>query len=210
MAERRNADRRSADRRSPLAGFAARFETASAGGALRLAEIPFLTQLNLRVDAKSPAAERIGRALGTTLPVEPGSAVRSGDLTVLWLGPDEWLVLGPDEGEAEIGAGGAGLRDRLVEAAGSADGHVSVVDVSAQRTTLVLAGARARDVLAHGCALDLHPRVFGPGRCAQTLLARAQVVLVARETDEFWVLCRSSFAGYVAEWLLDAAAEYVT
>ncbi|MFC0865935.1 sarcosine oxidase subunit gamma [Sphaerimonospora cavernae] len=202
------AEPRSAERRSPLAGFAAGFEAASAGGALRLAEIPFLTQLNLRVDPKSPAAERIGRALGTALPVEPGSAVRSGDLTVLWLGPDEWLVLGPDDGES--GAGGVGPHDRLVEAAGSADGHVSVVDVSAQRTTLVLAGARARDVLAHGCALDLHPRVFGPGRCAQTLLARAQVVLVARETDEFWVLCRSSFAGYVAEWLLDAAAEHVT
>ncbi|MGW0201911.1 sarcosine oxidase subunit gamma family protein, partial [Nonomuraea sp. NPDC003201] len=62
---------------------------------------------------------------------------------------------------------------------------------------------------AHGCALDLHPRAFGPGRCAQTMLARAQVVLVPRE-DGFLVLVRSSFAAYLAEWLLDAAAEYVT
>ncbi|MGI5160619.1 sarcosine oxidase subunit gamma [Microbispora sp. CA-102843] len=188
-----------AERRSPAAAFAARFEAASAGGGLRLAEIPFLTQINLRVDPKSPAAERIGTAIGVPLPVEPGIAVGGGDLEVLWLGPDEWLVVGPD-------GAAPGLVERLMEAV---DGeHVSIVDVSAQRTTLVIAGDRARDVLAHGCALDLHPRVFGPGRCAQTMLARAGVVLVAGE-DGFRVLVRSSFAEYVAAWLLDASVEYV-
>ncbi|MEV4459854.1 sarcosine oxidase subunit gamma family protein [Microbispora sp. NPDC049633] len=189
-----------AERRSPAAAFAARFEAASAGGGLRLAEAPFLTQIDLRVEPKSPAAEQIGTAIGVPLPLEPGTAVRGGDLTVLWLGPDEWLVLGPDGAAPE-------LVERLTEAA--AGEHVSVVDVSAQRTTLVVAGERARDVLAHGCALDLHPRVFGPGRCAQTTLARAGVVLVADE-DGFRVLIRSSFAAYVAEWLLDASVEYVT
>ncbi|GIH48334.1 sarcosine oxidase subunit gamma [Microbispora rosea] len=189
-----------AERRSPAAAFAARFEAASAGGGLRLAEIPFLSQINLRVDPKSPAAERIGTAMGVPLPMEPGTAAGGGDLEVLWLGPDEWLVVGPD-------GAAPGLVERLAEAA--AGEHVSVVDVSAQRTALVVAGERARDVLAHGCVLDLHPRVFGPGRVAQTTLARAGVVLVAGE-DGFRLLVRSSFAAYVAEWLLDASVEYVT
>lgn len=101
------------------------------------------------------------------------------------------------------------LEARLRKAAGEA--HVSVTDVSAQRTTLLVSGPRARDLLAHGCSLDLHPRVFTPGGCAQTALARAQVVLVARAEARagFWVLVRSSFAGYLADWLLDAATEYV-
>ncbi|MBX6384043.1 MAG: sarcosine oxidase subunit gamma [Microbispora sp.] len=188
-----------AERRSPAAAYAARFEAASAGGGLRLAEIPFLTQVDLRVDPKSPAAERIGTAIGVPLPVEPGTVASGGDLEVLWLGPDEWLVLGPDGAAPDLVA-------RIAEAAGGE--HVSVVDVSAQRTTLAVAGERARDVLAHGCALDLHPRVFGPGRCAQTMLARANVILVAGE-DDVRVLVRSSFAGYLAEWLLDASVEYV-
>ncbi|MEU5540696.1 sarcosine oxidase subunit gamma family protein, partial [Streptomyces sp. NPDC020362] len=83
-------------------------------------------------------------------------------------------------------------------------------DVSAQRTTILVAGPRARDLLSHGCPLDLHPRAFGPGRCAQTTLARTQVVLVARDEARagFWVLVRSSFAGYLTDWLLDAAVEY--
>jgi sarcosine oxidase subunit gamma len=120
----------------------------------------------------------------------------------LWLGPDEWLLVGPPGGARDV-------ENRIRTAAG--DEPVAVTDVSAQRTTLLVTGPRARDVLAHGCALDLHPRVFGPGRCAQTTLGRTQIVLVARDETRagFWVLVRSSFAGYLAEWILDAATEYI-
>lgn len=40
------------------------------------------------------------------------------------------------------------------------------------------------------------------------MLARAQVVLVARE-DGFRILVRSSFTGYLTQWLRDAATEYL-
>ncbi|MFH9001890.1 sarcosine oxidase subunit gamma [Streptomyces afghaniensis] len=189
--------------RSPLSHAAGRLAAATraSGGAIRLAELPFLTQINVRLDPKGAAADAVGLALGLQLPVEPGTVVRAGQLTALWLGPDEWLVVGPP-------GGGQVLESRIREAAG--DEPVSVVDVSAQRTTLLVAGPRARDVLAHGCSLDLHPRVFGPGRCAQTNLGRTQVVLVARDDPRpgFWVLVRSSFAGYLTDWLLDAAVEW--
>ncbi|MEU8036543.1 sarcosine oxidase subunit gamma family protein [Streptosporangium sp. NPDC049078] len=180
---------------------------------LRIAELPFLTQIDLRVEPGSGTATGVAgalAALGVPLPVEPGTFASTGhdvppsgtagsDTLVLWLGPDEWLVVGP--------AGDTGLETRLRAAAGT--GHAAVTDVSAQRTVLLVAGPRARDLLSHGCALDLHPRVFGPGRCAQTMLARAQVVLAARGGDEFHVFVRSSFAAYLAAWLLDAAGEYL-
>ncbi|MFJ5031979.1 sarcosine oxidase subunit gamma [Streptomyces sp. NPDC088560] len=175
--------------------------TRTSGGAIRLAELPFLAQVNVRLDAKGPAADAVGLALGLPLPLEPNTAVRAGELTVVWLGPDEWLVVGQPGAQKE-------LEGRIRAAAG--DEHVSVTDVSAQRTTLLVTGPRARDLLSHGCALDLHPSAFGPGRCAQTTLARAQVLLVVRDETRagFWVLVRSSFAGYLTEWLLDAAVEY--
>ncbi|MFG1665853.1 sarcosine oxidase subunit gamma [Streptomyces sp. Y7] len=189
--------------RSPLSQFADRLAAATrtCGGALRLAELPFLTQVNLRLDAKGAAAEAVGLALDLALPLQPNSVVRAGELTALWLGPDEWLLVGPPGRERD-------LESRIREAAG--DEPVSVTDVSAQRTTLLVSGPRAHDLLAHGCPLDLHPRAFGTGRCAQTTLGRTQVVLVARDEPRagFWVLVRSSFAGYLAEWLLDAATEY--
>jgi sarcosine oxidase subunit gamma len=182
-------------RRSPLRGFADRL--AAAGDRperIRLAEVPFLTQLTLRVTPGSAAAEAAGRALGAPLPATPNTTSAAGDVEVLWMGPDEWLVVAPP--------GAEGLRAALAE-------HGTVVDVSAQRTVVEVAGADARDLLLKGCALDLHPRSFGVGDCAQTLLARVQVVLVPRtEEPAYRVFVRASFAEYLAEWLLDAAAEY--
>ncbi|MEU9012617.1 sarcosine oxidase subunit gamma family protein [Streptomyces sp. NPDC048479] len=193
-----------ATRHSPLAHAAGRLTAATraSGGAVRLAELPFLAQVNVRLDPKGQAADAVGLALGLQLPIEPDTVVHAADRAAIWLGPDEWLVVGPPGSQS-------GLEDQIRAAAG--DEPASVTDVSAQRTTLLVTGPRARDLLAHGCPLDLHPRAFGPGRCAQTTLARAQVVLVARDEPRagFWLLVRSSFAGYLADWLLDAASECV-
>ncbi len=189
---------------SPLTHEAGRLAAATraSGGAIRLAELPFLTQLDVRLDSKGAAADSIGLALDLPLPLAPNTVVRTGESVALWLGPDEWLLVGPPGGERD-------LESRIREAAG--EEPVSVTDVSAQRTTLLVSGPRARDLLAHGCPLDLHPRAFGPGRCAQTTLGRTQIVLVARDEPRagFWVLVRSSFAGYLTDWLLDAATEYL-
>ena len=87
-----------------------------------------------------------------------------------------------------------------------------MVDVSAQRTTLRLRGEHVRDLLAGGCSLDLHPRVFGRGTAAQTLLGQAGVLLMALDDTgtHYQIMVRSSFAGYLTSWLLDAATEYRT
>jgi sarcosine oxidase subunit gamma len=77
--------------------------------------------------------------------------------------------------------------------------------VSANRVCLELSGEGAADVLARGCALDLHRSIFPPGRCAQTLVARAQVILYRTE-DAFRLLVRPSFADYLRAWLTDAGA----
>jgi len=191
--------------RSPLAHAAGRLAAAtrSSEGAVRLAELPFLTQVDVRLDPKGPAVDALGLALGLRLPLEPNTTVRAGEFTALWLGPDEWLVVGPPRGGRE-------LESRIRETAG--DEPVAVTDVSGQRTTLLVSGPRARDLLAHGCPLDLHPRAFGAGRCAQTTLGRTQAVVVARDEPRagFWVLVRASFAGHLTDWLLDAATEYIT
>jgi sarcosine oxidase subunit gamma len=78
-----------------------------------------------------------------------------------------------------------------------------VVDVSANRTVVELAGDGRFDLLAQGCALDLHPRAWRPGRCAQTLLARVPVLLQERE-GATRVFVRASFAAHLAGWLHDA------
>ncbi|HYH93163.1 MAG TPA: sarcosine oxidase subunit gamma family protein [Candidatus Saccharimonadales bacterium] len=183
-------------------GLAARSPLEGAALPARVRELPFLAQVDLRADPTDAALlDRLAAVLGTRLPVEPNTTAISDDGArhVLWLGPDEWLVLA----EPDAGPGlEADLRAAIVNGRGAA------IDVSANRTTLSVAGPRARDLLAFGCALDLDPRSFGPGRCAQTLLARANIILVpVGPADEpaFRVLVRPSFARYLADWLRDAA-----
>jgi sarcosine oxidase, subunit gamma len=182
---------------SPLHRLAEPFAAASEIPAIvGLAEVPYRTQLTLRVAPATPAAAAVERALGAALPLAPNTAVRSGAVDVLWMGPDEWLVVAP---------GGDRVVPRL--RAATEGHHATVVDVSAQRTIVELSGSAAGEVLAKGCSLDLHPRAFGPGRCAQTALARAGVILLPRG-DAWWILVRASFAEYLGEWLLDASAEH--
>ncbi len=95
---------------------------------------------------------------------------------MIWFGPEEWLVTSDRSWPARSWSRSCARRS--VEHGGAA------VDVSAQRTTLRLRGAHARDVLAKGCSLDLHPTVFGPGAAAQTMLGQAAVVLIPLTTTE--------------------------
>jgi sarcosine oxidase, subunit gamma len=188
-------------RRSPLHGFAGRFAEASeACERVRLAEVAFLTQVTLRAAPGSAVAGAAARALHAELPSTPNTVSSHDGIDVLWAGPDEWLVTAPDSARETLLAT---LEDAV------AGEHATVVDVSAHRTVIELAGAHATDVLRKGCSIDLHPAVFAPGRCAQTALARAHVLLQACTAEPAYrVFARASFAEYVASWLVDAAAEY--
>ena len=183
------------ERTSPLQPWASRFAQLPDGVAI--AEEAFVTMVELRVVPASSASA--AGLLGVELPTAPSTYAKSGDTTVIWLGPDEWLVTG-------TASSGPELEARLREALASHGG--AAVDVSGQRTTLRLRGPHARDVLGKGCALDLHPSVFGGGSAAQTTLGRTGVVLMAVDNDDYRILVRSSFARYLADWLLDAAEEY--
>jgi sarcosine oxidase subunit gamma len=168
----------------------------------RLIEVPFVAMVDLWLDPTGPGAAEAADVLGvTSLPTIPCTTIDGQDATVIWLGPQEWLVTSNSRGGEDLETR---LRDRLTEHGGAA------VDVSAQRTTVRLRGAHARDVLAKGCSLDLHPAVFGRGAAAQTMLGLAVVVLLPVSDDgtDYRILVRSSFAGHLAEWLLDAAEEF--
>ena len=189
-------------RRSALADYADRFAALSAatGGELSIRELPFVLQVNLRADPKDVGLmQRFGGALGFALPMAPNTVTSREDRRALWLCPDEWLVVGP-----------AGQQEALEQALrnGFNGEFGSVVDVSANRTVLEIRGRKARELLAHGVPIDLDARSFGPGRCAQTLMAKAQVTVERRNEEQaFHLHVRSSFASYLADWLLDAAAE---
>ena len=131
---------------------------------------------------------------GIAPPVAPNTAAISDAVTILWLGPDEWLV---ETAALPLGPFTAAL-------AGS---HAAVLDVSDAYTVIRLVGVRTPDVLSSGCSLDLHPRAF-PG-VARTLLGKADVLLhrighAAEPTFDVYVA--RSYADYLWRWLAVAAS----
>jgi sarcosine oxidase, subunit gamma len=167
--------------RSSLAGRSSDLELLDAR------ELEFVSQLDVRVDGSTAAS------LG--FPTAPNTATTTGDRDALWLAPDEWLVVGVP------GAAGA-IAEELER---SLDGlHHSVVDVSANRVLLELKGPSRHDLLASACPIDLHPRSWSNGRCAQSVFGAAQVLLQERE-GATRLFVRPSFADYVVDLLLAAS-----
>ena len=187
------------ERTSPLQPWAERF--AALPNSVAIVVEPFVTMVDLRVDPSGSGAQAAADMLGVALPTTASTYAKNDDTTVIWQGPNEWLVTG-------TALAGPELEARLREAVAAHGG--AAVDVSGQRTTLRLSGSHSRDVLAKGCALDLHPQAFGERSAAETMLGQAGVTLLAvnGSGDDYRILVRSSFARYLADWLLDAAEEY--
>jgi sarcosine oxidase, subunit gamma len=168
--------------RSPLAGRAGQLAAVGA------AEVAFPAQVSLRLDPAEAA--RVPFAV----PPAPNTWSRGDGRETLWLGPDEWLVVA-EPGSARV------LVEELERAL---DGlHRSVVDVSANRAVLELAGADRFELLTQGCRLDLHPRAWRDGSCAQTLLGRVPVLLQERD-HATRIFVRASLAAHLADWLVAA------
>jgi sarcosine oxidase subunit gamma len=175
------------------------------GRGVRLSERQDCAKIDLRGDPHDRAfMAAVGRVLDLLLPNEPCTSAAKGQIVALWLGPDQWLVTCP-----------AHQAPGLIEAlrAALADVHAAITDLTDGRVAFRLAGPSARDVLAKGTPLDLHPRAFPSGSCAQSLLAKASVLIHLLDDDpargpSFDVHVARSFAHYLWTWLEDAGREY--
>jgi len=136
----------------------------------------------------------IEAAVGAALPAPNKSAI--GRRVALWAGPGRWFVIEPGRGA---------LADALEKAAG---GSLAITDLSHSRTVLRISGPRVRDVLAQGCAADLHRRAARAGDCFVTAVARHSAVLHVVEDAAMDVYVYRSFGQDLLEWLLEAAAPY--
>ena len=189
---------------SPAAAMASAIAEA-ANEEVAIRELPFRTMISLRAAPGSAAATAIAEAAGIALPTTVGEVAgddRGEGAAILWIGPDEQLLVAP----AEHAGGRVALSSALKEALGEEPGQV--VDLSANRTILELSGPKARAVLEKSVAVDLHDRAFEVGTAVATLAGSFPILLWRTDVETWRTLPRASFAHSFAEWLLDGAAEF--
>jgi len=163
------------ERAHPLATLAAASRDCAA---VQLYALPDATRLIIR-----------GTPSGLALP-ETMRVVVTDDRALLWLGPDEFLLL----------ASNAVMLDAGVNAA--------VVDVSHRNTALGVSGPCAAWAINAFCPLDLHLSAFPVGMCTRTVFGKSEIVLWRKAEDAFHIDVARSFAPYVWACLEEARREF--
>lgn len=160
----------------------------------RLTPLPQPSVISVRV--RQGAQPTFAHTLGVDALPAPNRVISTALGDCAWVRPDEWLILGALDARQTT-------RAMLEQNISSESG--AVVDISGSRVALELCGARSREILASVCPLDLHPRAFVVGQCAQSLIAKSPVFLqMANDAPTWRLLVRPSFASYVVSWLTDA------
>ena len=156
-----------------------------------------LASVIARKGAGAAVAERLRDRFGAA----PGAGpVRTGDAALAWLGvgPDRWLAV-------KTGRDGrwAAVLARELE------GLAAVADQSDGYAVIEVAGPAARETLAKGFPIDLHPAAFGPEAAAVTLVAHIGAVIWRGEgEDRFLIAVFRSTAESFWHWLSGVAAAH--
>lgn len=173
-------------------------------------EVPFTPGFDLRVDPDSAAFLAVVAALGLVLSTSVGKVVRNNadcivaegeqpsanGISALTLGPDWWYLTGT----ADISAILKPVQDSH---------HISLVDVSSQRTKIEVYGPSAKDVLEHYWEQDLRIEHFPIDACSQGVLAKAPLIMWHCCENCYLLFPRASFAKHLWTALTDASVEYL-
>jgi sarcosine oxidase, subunit gamma len=177
---------------SPLAGI-----TAPAGLSVSIREIPDRGMIDLRGLATDQAfMSAVRGVLGVALPTEPRTSASWGDVKVLWLSVDQWLILSTRTKAHEILAS---LKTAL------AGIHSLVVDVSDMRAVIRIEGDGIREILMKGTSLDLLDPQYKPGCCRRMRFAEIAALLHVVEDTVFDVYVFRSYAQYAWNFLCATA-----
>ena len=179
---------------SPLAGLAQ-----PPGLSISIREIPDRGMIDLRGLATDHAfMSAVQDVLGVALPTAPRTSVSWGDIKVLWLSIDQWLILSTRTKAHEL------LGDLKTALKGI---HSLVVDVSDMRAVIRLEGEGIREILMKGTSLDLLSPETKPGFCRRMRYAEIAALLHVVEDEVFDIYVFRSYAHYSWSFLSATARE---
>lgn len=175
---------------SPLAG--RKPLTLENGYAIKVSERKGRGMIDLRgkmSDAKFKSG--VKAVLGMDLPDQPRSVASSGEIDVLWLSIDQWLISCPFAETQK-------LMDALAEKL--AGTHHLTVDMSAARTIITLAGDGVREVLMKAVPVDLTGPQYHQATVRRLRFGDVAAMVHLRENAcDLYVFC--SYANYAWDWL---------
>lgn len=162
---------------------------------ISMSEVSDRGMIDLRGEASSVKFRQAAKAaLGLDLPLKPRSTAVKGDVTVLWLSVDQWLVCCPrSRADGLVGK----LRKNL------GDIHSLVVDVSDARAIIRLEGDNAREVLMKGSSIDFTLPDYKAGLVRRLMFAEIAALahIVTDKPCAIDIYVFRSYADYTWKWI---------
>ncbi|MFC3616714.1 sarcosine oxidase subunit gamma [Lutimaribacter marinistellae] len=169
---------------------------ASFDGIARVEECGLQGMITLRGDLGSELlAKAVKDAVGQDVPGIREAKV-NGSTGVIWMSPDELLLLVPYGKAGETCA-------TLAEALKGE--HALAVNVSDARALFRISGAPAREVMGKLAPVDFAPGAFEPGQIRRSRMAQVPAAFWMDDAETFRVICFRSVADYVFKLLKTAA-----
>jgi len=164
-------------------------------------ELSLSGKINIR--GKSSDKEfmkNIGSALNLVLPIEPNVRIFNNNISIMWLGPNEWLVITPEnEKDGIISLLKSNLNPQ----------KTAITDVSFNRTILRLEGEKVFTLLSKFLVANLEKILKTNFSVAQTIFLKIPVLFVRNNTNEEPISLdlhlNRSHTKYVYELLVDGS-----
>ena len=151
------------------------------------------------VAARKGQVHALAAAVKTHYGVELSSSpkrVDNNDVAFVWAGPGLWFAMAERTAE----------RDLETELKTKLGGLASIADQSDGRAILRISGTAAREALAKGLPIDLHPRAFKAGDVAITHASHIGVTIwQIDDAPTYEIALFRSFADSFWHWLKEAA-----
>ena len=162
---------------------------------IKIKELPFVKKINLRLDPNDKdCVSSCSKILGTMLPTKANTySTNAINEKVIWLGPDEWLIISDDDNTFL----------KLLKDMG--DLEASLTDVSENRTIIRIRGRYVYVLLSKFLVLDLEKNLSTDSSCAQTLFVKVPVLLVRNNYDRTGIdiFTNRSHANYIYNLIVD-------
>jgi len=162
-----------------------------------------VTKINLRGNLETKEfLSKIKKTLGIILPKESCSTSNNENITSLWLGPNEWLIVSNYEISKESNT--YELEQVLFDEISKIN-LGAVTNVTDQFTIFSLSGSNIFEVLSKGSPFDFDDENFNENKVVQTILNHVDVTMHRKIDNNIDLYVRRSFSNHLWNWLKDSA-----
>ena len=167
---------------------------------IELKEISPIRKLILRGKSRE-FISAVGRAINILLPTEANTSSSNGEITTIWLSPDEWLIFSNTIDDKDFNQ----IEEKLIQNICKTK-LGAVIDVTDQFVMISLSGNKIFDLFQTGSPFNFNEFRNKKSATTQTLLAKIDVIIQNKDQNDANLFVRRSFSRHLFSWMSDSAS----